>query len=101
MNRSETSSDAQGDELPHHHRSISALSRRDRARLLALAVVWAAVNASFWLWWLGHAGQGTAWMYWIETIALLYQVTLLPSVYWWFVSKMRRPVEIQATRRRL
>ena len=35
-------------------------------------------------------------MYWIETIALLYQVTLLPSVYWWFVSKMRRPVEVGA-----
>jgi cellulose synthase (UDP-forming) len=72
------------------------LSRGDRVRLLALAVVWAAVNGSFWAWWFGHAGEGTPWMYWIETIALLYQVTLLPSVYWWFVSKMRRPVEIQA-----
>ena len=96
MNGNKTSNDAQGDELPGHHRSISALSRGDRVRLLALAVVWAAVNGSFWAWWLGHAGQGTPWMYWIETIALLYQVTLLPSAYWWFVSKMRRPVEVEA-----
>lgn len=96
MQPHKTSTSSDGAELPFRHRSVSALSRADRVRLGALAVVWAAVNASFWAWWLGHAGQGTPWMYWIETIALLYQVTLLPSVYWWFVSKMRRPVEVGA-----
>ncbi len=94
MDRHDKSSE--GEEPPYRHRSVSALSRGDRVRLLALAVVWAAVNGSFWVWWLGHAGEGTPWMYWIETIALVYQVTLLPSVYWWFVSKMRRPVEVEA-----
>jgi cellulose synthase/poly-beta-1,6-N-acetylglucosamine synthase-like glycosyltransferase len=83
-------------EQTFRHRSVSALSRTDRARHRALAVLWAAVNASFWVWWLAHAGHGTPWMYVIETIALFYQVTLLPTVYWWFVGKMRRPVEVKA-----
>jgi cellulose synthase (UDP-forming) len=85
-----------GDAEPFRHRSISALSRGDRARHWALALLWAAVNATFWVWWIGHAGDGTAWMYVVETIALFYQVTLLPTVYWWFVGRMRRPVEVKA-----
>jgi cellulose synthase (UDP-forming) len=85
-----------GDDQPFRHRTISALSRGDRARHWALALVWTAVNVTFWIWWVAHAGQGTPWMYAIETVALFYQVTLLPTVYWWFVGKMRRPVEISA-----
>src|SRR5205823_11879898 len=85
----------QGDEPPYHHCDTSVLSRADRVRFVVLAVVWALVNATFWAWWLGHAGEGTPWMYVIETVALLYQVTLLPTVYWWFVGKMRRPVEVE------
>lgn len=84
------------DERRSRHRSISALSPRERVRFWALALLWAAVNASFWTFWLNHAGDGTPWMYLIETVALFYQVTLLPTVYWWFVGRMRRPVEMPA-----
>jgi len=31
----------------------------------------------------------------LETVALFYQTTLLPTVFWRFVSKMKRPVEVK------
>lgn len=76
------------------HTSVSALSRTQKATHLALGLLWAAVTASFWLWWLGHSGRSTPWLYWAQTVTLFYQTTLLPSFYWFFVRKMRRPVEV-------
>jgi cellulose synthase (UDP-forming) len=67
-----------------------------RARLAwsAIALVWAGVTASFWTWWLRHAGTGTPWLFWPQTLALAYQTTALPTFYLYYVSKMRRPVEL-------
>ena len=64
-----------------------------RAGFWALAVAWAGVTASFWLWWLGHAGTGTPWLYWLQTACLAYQTTLLPTFFFYYLGKMRRPVE--------
>ncbi|MGH3262986.1 MAG: glycosyltransferase family 2 protein, partial [Trebonia sp.] len=56
-------------------------------------MLWAAVTASFWVWWFEH-GVGAPWLYWLQTVALLYQTAALPLFYWWFVGRMRRPVEM-------
>lgn len=66
----------------------------DRVRHVAVALLWIAVNLAFWGWWLRQAKHGTAWLYWAETVALFYQTTLLPTVFWRFVGKMKRPVEV-------
>ena len=63
-------------------------------RFWAIALLWLAVNLAFWVWWLRQTGHSTPWLYWAETIALFYQTTLLPTVFWWFVRKMKRPVEV-------
>jgi cellulose synthase (UDP-forming) len=77
--------------------SVSALSRAQRAQHLAIALLWAAATATFWLWWLGHAARSTPWLYWTQTVTLFYQSTVLPSFFWFFVSNMRRPVEPKAS----
>jgi cellulose synthase (UDP-forming) len=82
---------------PHfHHESVPAMSRLDRVRYAALSAVWLAATASFWLWWLGHAAHSTPVLYWIQTVMLFYQATLLPTIYWHYVRRMRRPVEPEA-----
>jgi cellulose synthase (UDP-forming) len=75
------------------HASQSVLSGTQKATHLALALLWALVTVSFWLWWLGHSAHSTPWLYWTQTVTLLYQTTILPSFYWFFVRRMRRPVE--------
>lgn len=78
------------------HPSVSALTRTDRLRYWAVALLWIAVNLTFWSWWLRQRAYGTCWLYWVETTALFYQTTLLPTVFWRFVGKMKRPAEVQA-----
>lgn len=75
------------------HSSVSALAPVDRMRFWAVALLWLAVNLAFWGWWPHPTDRSTAWLYWTETVALFYQTTLLPTVFWRFVRKMRRPVE--------
>ena len=77
------------------HAKVSALSPVDRARFWAVALLWLAVNLAFWGWWLRQTDGSTGWLYWAETTALFYQTTLLPTVFWRFVGKMKRPVEIE------
>jgi cellulose synthase (UDP-forming) len=77
------------------HRSVRVLSRVQLVRYWALALVWALVTTSFWLWWLGHAAKSTPVLYWLQTVMLFYQTTFLPTVYWSFVGKMRRPIEVE------
>jgi cellulose synthase (UDP-forming) len=60
---------------------------------LVIACAWAGVNASFWVWWLGHGATGAWWLYWPQTVCLLYQATALPTLFFYFFMKMRRPVE--------
>ncbi|HWE10835.1 MAG TPA: glycosyltransferase family 2 protein [Solirubrobacteraceae bacterium] len=73
---------------------MSALTRADRVQFWAIALLWAVANFAFWKWWLHQTPSSTPWLYWAETVALFYQTTLLPTVFWRFVSRMKRPVEI-------
>jgi cellulose synthase (UDP-forming) len=77
------------------HTQVSALSRADRVRFWGIALLWIAVNVSFWAWWLSRTAHGSPWLYWAETAALFYQTTFLPTVFWRFVRKMKRPVEVR------
>ena len=46
-----------------------------------------------WIWWLHQAVHGTPWLYWPQTIAQFYLTTALPTFFFYYVYKMRRPVE--------
>jgi cellulose synthase (UDP-forming) len=77
------------------HEKVSPLSPVDRARYWSVALLWLAVNVAFWGWWLHQTDHSTAWLYWAETIALFYQTTLLPTVFWRFVGNMKCPAEVE------
>ena len=66
---------------------------RDRASWWLIALGWTGVTASFWIWWLHQAGSGTPWLYWPQTIAQFYLTTALPTFFFYYIYKMRRPVE--------
>jgi len=89
-----TEIDSRDSGVEFRHSQVSALTRADRVRFWGVALLWLGVNLAFWGWWLRQTAHGTQWLYWIETIALFYQTTLLPTVFWSFVRKMKRPVEI-------
>ena len=84
------------EEPAFRHASTSALSRGQRTVHLALALAWTTVTSTFWVWWLGHASESASWLYWTQSVTLLYQTTVLPWFYWVYVRKMRRPIEVQA-----
>jgi cellulose synthase (UDP-forming) len=83
-------------QLEFRHSSEPVLTRSQLVVFCALAVLWAASAASFWMWWIGRAAHGATWLFWLQTAALGYHTTLLPSFYWYFVGRMRRPVEVAA-----
>jgi cellulose synthase (UDP-forming) len=72
--------------------SVSALTRTQRAAHLGLGVVWVVANVQFWTWWLSRAQAGELWLAITVSAALAYQVSLLPTIFWWFLGRMRRPV---------
>jgi cellulose synthase (UDP-forming) len=72
--------------------SERALSRRQRVAFWALTIVWAVVVARFWMWWLEPAHRGSLGLFIAASVPLLYLSTILPSFYWFFVGRMRRPV---------
>ena len=59
-----------------------------------IAAAWMGVTASFWVWWLRHTAGGTPWLFWPLTLALLYQTTALPTFFFYYVYRMRRPTEV-------
>src|SRR5437660_349716 len=69
------------------HDGARVLSRTQTAVWAAIGVVWIGAAASFWGWWLGHASAGGV-LYWLQTVGLGYQTTLLPTVFWYYVGRM-------------
>ena len=87
---------AHDDGHPFRHTSVSVTSLAGRVRFWCVASLWLIVNVSFWAWWLKPHGPDASWLYWIETTGMFYQATFLPTFFWWFVSKMKKPVEVPA-----
>jgi cellulose synthase (UDP-forming) len=75
-------------------RDERVLSGVQRAEHLALAALWAFVVVSFWRWWLAPAHRGAPGLYLPATAAVGYLTTVLPSLFWFFVARMRRPVHV-------
>ena len=56
-----------------------------------LALLWIASNLVFWIWWLTPEHVASPELYVLFTLAFGYEATLLPSVYLYYVGRMRRP----------
>jgi len=67
------------------------LTRGDRVVHLALSALWVLVTVRFWVWWLQPEHRGAPALQIPAAIALAYLTTGLPTFYWFFVGRMRRP----------
>jgi cellulose synthase (UDP-forming) len=56
-------------------------------------------NVQFWSWWISRAQGGEPWLAVAVSVALAYQATVLPTIFWWFLGRMRRPVHSHPPRR--
>lgn len=61
-----------------------------------MVVVWIAGNSIFWAWWLRPGNAGDLLLYGLFTAAWAYEATVLPSMYLFFVGRMRRPRHMPA-----
>jgi cellulose synthase (UDP-forming) len=75
-------------------RDERVLSPLQRAEHAALGALWVFVGVSFWRWWLAAAHRGALGLYLPATAAMVYLTTVLPSLFWLFVGRMRRPVHV-------
>jgi cellulose synthase (UDP-forming) len=75
-------------------RDERVLSGVQRAEHAAVGVLWLFVVVSFWRWWLAPAQRGAVGLYLPATVTLGYLTTVLPSLFWLFVGRMRRPVHV-------
>lgn len=75
-------------------RSERALTRGQRIVFWALSLLWLAVVVRFWAWWLEPSHRGALGLFLAASIPLAYLTTILPSFYWFFVGRMRRPVHM-------
>ncbi|HWE33778.1 MAG TPA: glycosyltransferase family 2 protein [Solirubrobacteraceae bacterium] len=78
------------------HQSRAVLSSAQKAVHVVLIAGWVGVLAKFWAWWLVDVPPRSAWLYWLQTVAMLYDTTILPSLVWYVVFRMRRPVPVSA-----
>ncbi len=61
-----------------------------------LTFLWLAANLVFWAWWLQPERVGAPWLYALFSLAWVYETSLLPSAYLFFVGQMRRPRPVPA-----
>lgn len=69
----------------------------DKLWYIAIIGLWIFANAIFWLWWLEPAHRGTPWLFWPVSFAFFYDGTFLPSVFLYYLGKMKKPVHVPAS----
>lgn len=70
-----------------------------RSQGLQLAVIiagWLAANCWFWIWWLRGEHWGNVMLFVLMSGAFLYEASVLPSFYMFYLANMRRPKHIPA-----
>ncbi|MFF2243836.1 glycosyltransferase family 2 protein [Arthrobacter sp. NPDC058130] len=65
-----------------------------RVQYGALVIAWVALSGYFWLWWLQPAHSGNPVLFTLVSVALFYTMTLLPSIYLFYLGFMRLPVRV-------
>lgn len=76
--------------------AVPAMSRGQRLVHAALGAAWLAVLWRFWSWWLEGSHHGALGLYLSATIAFAYLTTFLPCFYWFYVGRMKRPLNVDA-----
>jgi cellulose synthase (UDP-forming) len=81
---------------PSRNLARSVMSQRQRWQFRALGVLWIVCTGFFWSWWLRPGHVGNPALFAIVSAGLVYTVTILPSLYLFYLGQMRRPVHTLA-----
>lgn len=73
---------------------LEVMNVREKKFYWVLFVVWAVANIVFWSWWFQGEHVASLPMYVLMSVSLLYEATILPSFYLFFVGRMRKPRSI-------
>jgi len=76
--------------------STGVFTRAEARTYTVLVLLWIAANIIFWCWWFAPERAGAMWLYVPFTLAWGYEAAFLPSVYLFFVGRMRRPRHVAA-----
>jgi cellulose synthase (UDP-forming) len=79
---------------PRQVRHVGVFTRRQRVVYWALTALWLVVAVRFWTWWLEPAHRGSLALFVLASVPMAYLTTGLPTFYWFFVGRMRRPVHM-------
>lgn len=74
------------------------MTPKQEKQYIILSLIWIVANLYFWHWWLQVGHIGSPILYALMTGALLYDATLLPSFYTFFLGQMRRPLSVDVKR---
>jgi len=77
---------------------LKVMSSKQRVQYLVLVGAWIAVNVYFWKWWFHPGHIGNPLLYVLMSAALLYEMTILPSFYAFYLGRMRKPEAVNAAR---
>lgn len=75
---------------------VPAMSPGRRVVYVLLLALWIVVTVRFWRFWLEPDHRGTLVLWVPATIAFGYLLTILPTFYWFYVGRMRRPEPVPA-----
>ncbi|HXL36646.1 MAG TPA: glycosyltransferase family 2 protein [Ktedonobacteraceae bacterium] len=70
---------------------LSVMSLKQKIQYLVFAFMWVAANIYFWHWWFEAGHVGNLLFYVLMSAALLYNATILPSFYTFYLGQMRKP----------
>jgi cellulose synthase (UDP-forming) len=72
------------------------MTDQQRRQFIVLAALWGVCSLWFWLWWLRPGHVGNALLFSVMSAALFYSVTVLPSIFMFYLGRMRRPMPTDA-----
>lgn len=75
--------------------SVEVMTRKDKVVYWIWINVWIGVNILLWVWWLQREHITSPIFFLVTTLVLLYETTLLPTFYLFFLGKMRWPKEVK------
>lgn len=73
---------------------IKVMNTREKKFYWVIILAWIVANIIFWRWWFQAEHVASLPMYVLMSVALMYETTILPSFYFFFVGRMRRPMSV-------
>lgn len=83
----------------YHIEQLKVMNPKQQLQYFALVMTWVIANIYFWYWWFFHTNHiGNPLLYFLFSVALFYGVTLLPSMYTFYLGQMRRPKAVDVAK---